>query len=156
MRAAIGIGANLGDRLATMREAVARLSRVSTVLARSHVYETAPVGGPPQGDYLNAAVLVDYNGEPLALLDELLRIEAELGRERYVRWGPRTVDLDLLWIEGLVVEHPRLFVPHPRLAERAFALVPLLEVAPGARDPRSGHPYLAPRDLTVRSIEATL
>ncbi len=153
MRAAIGIGANLGDRLATMREAVARLSRVATVLARSRVYETAPVGGPPQGDYLNAAVVVDYNGEPLALLDELLRIEAELGRERYVRWGPRTVDLDLLWIEGLVVEHTRLFVPHPRLAERAFALVPLLEVAPGARDPQSGAAYVAPPgDVRVADV----
>lgn len=159
MRAAIGIGANLGDRLATMREASERLARVTTVLARSRVLETAPVGGPPQDAFLNAAVLVDYTGSPLALLDELLRIERELGRTRDVRWGPRTIDLDLLWAGDLVVDDPRLVVPHPRLAERAFALVPLLDVVPDARDPRTGQPYLAslvPLDQGIRATDLSL
>lgn len=106
------------------------------------MYETAPVGGPPQGDFLNAAVLVDVRGEPLELLDALLSIERSLGRVRDARWGPRTIDLDILWIEGVVFEHPRLVVPHPHLTERAFALAPLLELVPAAVDPRTGRAYV--------------
>jgi 2-amino-4-hydroxy-6-hydroxymethyldihydropteridine diphosphokinase len=156
MKAAVGIGSNVGDRLGTMRAAVARVARGAEVLARSRVYETEPVGGPPQGPFLNAAILVDYNGSPLALLDDLLAVEAELGRTREVRWGPRAIDLDLLWAEGLIVDEPRLVVPHPRLAGRAFALAPLLDVAPHARDPRTGEPYVAPDDPGVRATDLTL
>jgi 2-amino-4-hydroxy-6-hydroxymethyldihydropteridine diphosphokinase len=143
-RAVIGIGANLGDRIDTMRRAVHELSRVARIARTSRVWETAPVGGPPQGAFLNAAVLVHYEGAPLALLEALLAIEAGEGRVRRERWGPRTLDLDLLWIEGLVVNEPRLVVPHPRLHERAFALVPLLELVPDARDPLTGSLYVAP------------
>lgn len=100
--------------------------------ARSRVYETAPVGGPAQPDYLNAAVRIDWAGEPLDLLDRLQAIEQELGRVRTVANGPRTIDLDVLWIEGLTLDHPRLVVPHPRLHERPFALAPLLDVLPDA------------------------
>jgi 2-amino-4-hydroxy-6-hydroxymethyldihydropteridine diphosphokinase len=139
-----------------MRLAVARHAEVATVRARSRVLETAPVGGPPQDAYLNAAVLVDYNGSPGALLDELLRIEADLGRTREVRWGPRTVDLDLLWAGDAIVDEPRLVVPHPRLAERAFALVPLLDLVPDARDPRTGTPYVVPLDQTIRATDLAL
>lgn len=156
MRAVVGIGANVGDRIATMREAVARLARVAPVLARSRVYATAPVGGPPQGEFLNAAILVEYKGEPPALLREMMRVEQELGRTREVRWGPRAVDLDLLWAEGVVVDEPSLVVPHPRLAERAFAILPLLDVAPAARDPRSGAPYVAPRDQAIRATDLAI
>ena len=74
----------------------------------------------------------------------MLAIEARLGRVRAERWGPRVLDLDLLWIDGLAIDTPRLVVPHPRLSERAFALVPLLELVPDARDPRTGAPYAAP------------
>jgi 2-amino-4-hydroxy-6-hydroxymethyldihydropteridine diphosphokinase len=139
LRVVIGLGANLGDRLATLREAAARIGRVATVLARSQVYETVPVGGAAQPDFLNAAVLVDYTGSPHALLDETQRIEAELGRDRSreLRWGPRTIDLDVLWIDGVTVDDARLVVPHPRLTERAFALLPLLDVAASA-------PFAAP------------
>jgi len=142
LRVAIGVGANLGDRMAAMRAAVALVDAVAgvRVVARSHVYETAPVGGVSQPEFLNAAVLVECTLTPLALLDALQGIEAELGRTRGptdVRWGPRTIDLDVLWIDGLAIDEPRLVVPHPRLAERAFALVPLLEVAPDA-------PFVAP------------
>jgi len=104
----------------------------------SSTYETEPVGGPPQGRYLNAALLVATDEAPEALLHAALRIEADHGRVRLERNGPRTLDIDLLWIEDEVVDVPSLQVPHPRLLERAFALLPLLEVAPGSRDPRTG------------------
>jgi 2-amino-4-hydroxy-6-hydroxymethyldihydropteridine diphosphokinase len=96
------------------------------------VYETAPVGGPEQPDYLNAAILVDWEGTPVALLDRLQAIEHALGRVRSVPNAPRTLDLDILWIEGTQLETERLTVPHPRLLERAFALRPLLDVVPDA------------------------
>jgi len=106
------------------------------------VYESAAVG-PPQGDYLNAAALVTWDGEPEALLDALLSIEAKLGRVRREKWGPRTIDLDVLWIEGREVRAPRLTVPHPELAKRTFAVAPLLDVVPVA-------PYsLPPGELRV-------
>ncbi len=132
IRAVIGLGTNLGDRLASLRAAVAELSAQARVLALSSVYETRPVGGPPQGDFLNAAVRLEWDGDPTSLLDALLAIERRLGRVRdaSLRWGPRTIDLDVLWIDDLTVATDRLIVPHPRLKERAFALLPLLEVAP--------------------------
>jgi 2-amino-4-hydroxy-6-hydroxymethyldihydropteridine diphosphokinase len=104
------------------------------VRARSHVYATEPVGGPPQGEFLNAGLRVECMQSPEEVLDALLGIEQALGRVRRSeeRWGPRTIDLDILWIEGVRVDTPRLTVPHPRLPERAFALAPLLEVAPNA------------------------
>jgi 2-amino-4-hydroxy-6-hydroxymethyldihydropteridine diphosphokinase len=144
LRAVVGVGANLGDRLATMRRAVDMLGEVARVVARSRVYETAPVGGPAQPPFLNAAVLVTFDGSPLDLLERLLGIEASLGRVRTERWGPRAIDLDVLWIDGVAVNEPRLVVPHPRLRERAFALRPLLDVAPAARDPLSQAPYVVP------------
>jgi 2-amino-4-hydroxy-6-hydroxymethyldihydropteridine diphosphokinase len=144
LRVVVGVGANLGDRLATMRAAVTDLARVAQVENTSHVYATAPLGGPSQPEFLNAAALISYAGTPLDLLDALLAIEARLGRVRAERWGPRVLDLDVLWIEDLVLDTPRLVVPHPRLHERAFALVPLLELVPEARDPRTGVPYAAP------------
>ncbi|HEY8040496.1 MAG TPA: 2-amino-4-hydroxy-6-hydroxymethyldihydropteridine diphosphokinase [Polyangiaceae bacterium] len=143
LRAVVGLGSNLGDRLATMRAAVRELRRVARVETTSRVYATAPIG-PPQPEFLNAAALITYEGTALSLLGALLAIEGGLGRVRAERFGPRTIDLDLLWIEGLAVDGERLTVPHPRLRERAFALVPLLELAPDARDPRTGERYVAP------------
>ncbi len=144
MRAVIGFGANLGDRLRTMRAALGEIAALARVEATSHVYETAPVG-PPQPDYLNAAALVAWEGSPAVLMRTLLAVEAKLGRVRDgERLGPRTIDLDVLWIEGVAVDEPGLTVPHPRLTERAFALVPLLELVAGARDPRTGRVYVAP------------
>jgi 2-amino-4-hydroxy-6-hydroxymethyldihydropteridine diphosphokinase len=159
VEAVLGLGANLGDRLATLRLAVDRLSRVSEVLARSSVWESRPLGGPLQPDFLNAAVLVRWQATPIALLDETLRIEQELGRVRTIHHGPRTIDLDMLWIGGKasdVVDEARLVVPHPRLHERAFALAPLLEVAPAAVDPRSGRRYVVPADQGLRPFGAKL
>ena len=134
----------MGDRAATVRGAVRALRDLARVLAVSRVYETSPVGGPPQGDYLNAAVLLEWELAPETLLEALHGIEAHFGRVRDERWGARTLDLDVLWIEGRVVDTPRLTVPHPRLTERAFALLPLLEIVPGAIDPRTGAPFVVP------------
>ncbi len=110
----------------------------------SRVFETAPIGGPPQEDFLNAAVLLRWEKEPLALLDELQAIERDLGRVRDVRWGPRTIDLDVLWMGDRVIDDERLVVPHPRLAERAFALAPMLDIVPDAIDPMTKQPYVLP------------
>ena len=134
MRVVVGLGSNVGERLVTLRSAVDAIASIADVLARSFVYETAPIGGVDQPDFLNAAVALDYAGAPLALLDALQAIEASHGRDRAKeqRWGPRTLDLDVLWIDGLTVSEPRLVVPHPRLLERAFALLPLHDVAPKA------------------------
>jgi len=108
---------------------------VGRVLARSRIYETEPHqpgGDVPQGPYLNAAVLLEWSGTPEALLEALLVIEREAGRVRDVRNGPRTLDLDVLWMEGVVRDTATLQIPHPRLEERAFALWPLVDVAPFA------------------------
>jgi len=136
----IGLGANLGDRLRTLRSAVGGLAHCGTVLAVSHVYETEPVG-PAQPDFLNAAVLVDSSLAAGALLEELLSLERTHGRERRERWGARTLDLDLLYSPGLVLTTPRLTLPHPELTRRAFAMVPLTDVAADARDPQTGRLY---------------
>ena len=124
----VGLGSNLGARFATLAEAAARLDRAEgcRVVARSHVYESEPLG-PPQPPYLNAAMLVASELPPEAQLDVLLAIEASLGRVRDVRWGPRTIDLDLLW-GPRPVSSTRLSLPHPGLSQRWFALAPLLDV----------------------------
>lgn len=134
-----------------LREATRLVSALAdaVVTGRSRVYETAPVGGPEQGPFLNAALALTWSAAPLDLIDALLAVERSLGRVRDVRWGPRTIDLDVLWIEGTVVDDARLVVPHPGLASRAFAILPLLDVAPAARDPRSGARYVAPGDQVV-------
>lgn len=139
-RVVIGLGSNLGDRAATIHEAVERLRADDElhVLELSPLYETAPVGGPSQGDFLNAALLVLTALDARLLLERLLGVEASLGRVRREKNGPRTIDLDLLWIEGECVDDDTLTVPHPRLAERAFALRPLLDVAPDAGNAESG------------------
>lgn len=136
-RVVIGIGANLGDRLATIEVATDRIAALEGValVRRSRIVETDPVGGPPQDRYFNGALLIRTALAPRALLQALLGIERDLGRTRDgTRNAPRTLDLDVLWMEGERVDEADLVVPHPRLAERAFALVPLVEVAPDAGD----------------------
>jgi 2-amino-4-hydroxy-6-hydroxymethyldihydropteridine diphosphokinase len=148
--AVVGLGSNLGDRRALLDRAMREIARIARVEATSHVYETAPLG-PPQGRFLNAAALVAFAGTPEELLGALLAIEQRLGRVRRERWGPRTIDLDVLWIDGVAVASERLTVPHPRLRERAFALAPLLEVRPDARDPATGERYVVPPGDVVRT-----
>lgn len=134
-RVVIGLGANVGDRRANIDRAIAMLAETPGVelLAVSPIAETAPVG-PPQDPYLNGAVLVRTTLSLRALLDASLDIERALGRVRGERWGPRTLDLDLLWSDGSPVNEPGLVVPHPELMNRAFALGPLLAVLPDAPD----------------------
>ncbi len=141
MECAVGLGANLGDRWGALDRAVSAIGRLGELTGLSLVYETDPVGGPPQPRYLNAAVGLQTSLGPHELLAALLRVERTAGRERRVRWGPRTLDLDILWIRGLTVRTPDLEVPHPRLLVRPFALVPLLDVAPDALDPATGISY---------------
>ena len=141
VRAFVALGSNLGDRHALLDFAVARLraSEGIAVLAVSPVYETAPVGGPPQDAYLNAAVALRTALAPRALLERLLAIEAQAGRVRTgVRDAPRRLDLDLLLYGELVLDEPGLVLPHPRLHERAFALVPLADLAPDLVHPVRG------------------
>ena len=136
----VGLGANLGDRRASLHQAVRALRALGEVTHLSFVYESAPIG-PPQPDFLNAAARLRARLAPLDLLERLLEIERMAGRERRERWGPRTLDLDVLWIGGRSISLPNLVVPHPELCRRAFALLPLLDVAPEAVDPTSGKSY---------------
>jgi 2-amino-4-hydroxy-6-hydroxymethyldihydropteridine diphosphokinase len=131
-RAYLGLGSNLGDRLAHLQAAVDGLAATPDVhvVAVSRVYETAPVGGPPQDDYLNAVVAVDTVLDPHELLAVAQRLEAGEQRVRAERWGPRTLDVDVLLVGDDNVDEPDLVVPHPRMSERAFVLVPLADVAP--------------------------
>jgi 2-amino-4-hydroxy-6-hydroxymethyldihydropteridine diphosphokinase len=131
-RYAIGLGSNLGDRLQNLRAGVAGLRRLGRVRAVSAVYGTEPVGGPAQGPYLNAVAVLEADLKPGSLLDELAAIEATEGRLREERWGPRTLDLDILASDSPQVSTDRLEVPHPRVGEREFALRPLAEVWPEA------------------------
>lgn len=127
MRAFLGLGTNLGDRRAYLRQAVASLPDLVGV---SDVYETDPVGGPEQGPYLNLVVELDTGLDPRELLLLAQRLETEAGRVREVHWGPRTLDVDVLWVAGVTVDEPDLVVPHPHLWARRFVLAPLAELAP--------------------------
>ncbi|HSQ37225.1 MAG TPA: 2-amino-4-hydroxy-6-hydroxymethyldihydropteridine diphosphokinase [Acidimicrobiia bacterium] len=134
-RAALGLGSNLGDRRAHLAAAVRRLRDAGPIVAVSSLYETAPVGGPAQGPFLNAAVVVDTALAPRALFELCQAAEQEAGRRRRVRWGPRSLDVDLLLYEGTLVDERGLRVPHPRLDVRRFALEPLVEAWPEAALP---------------------
>ena len=133
VRAAIGLGSNLGDRLALLKHGLDRLCRLGSMIGVSSLYETAPVGGPDQDPYLNAVGLIETTFSAHDLLAALLEIESAAGRVRNERWGPRTLDLDLLVFDDLCLDGPDLEVPHPRAHERRFVLAPLVEVWPDAR-----------------------
>ncbi len=130
--ASLGLGSNLGDRLDALQRAVDLLAeRGVRVVASSRVWETGPVGGPEDQDpYLNAVVRAETDLEPGDLLGAANAVEAALGRVREVRWGPRTIDIDILLIDDLILDDPALTVPHPRMTERAFVILPLLELDP--------------------------
>ena len=126
----IALGTNLGKRKANLRAAIKALPPDVIVLAESHVYETPPWGYEDQPAFLNMAVKAETEMEPEPLLKYLKQLEVELGREQNFRWGPRLIDLDILFYDDLVIDTPPLVIPHPRLHERAFVLVPLEDVAP--------------------------
>lgn len=126
-RAFLGLGSNLGDRAGFLRAAVAAMP---DVVAVSDVFETEPVGGPEQGAFLNLVVELDTDLGPHALLELCARLEQSARRVRLERWGPRTLDVDVLWIDGVSVDEPDLEIPHPRMGERGFVLEPLAQLAP--------------------------
>ncbi|MEO5838648.1 MAG: 2-amino-4-hydroxy-6-hydroxymethyldihydropteridine diphosphokinase [Acidimicrobiales bacterium] len=144
-RAFLGLGSNLGDRRRHLRDAIAA---IPDVVAVSRVYETAPVGGPDQGAYLNVVVCLETECSPRELLEICREREAEARRVRTVRWGPRTLDVDVLWVDGQTVDEPDLVVPHPRMFERAFVLMPLRDVAADLISPS----FVDPDDDEVRVL----
>lgn len=146
----IALGSNLGDRAAHLRGAIQAMNALpdTRVAAESKVYQTAPVGPPGQGPYLNAAVQLDTSLEPHALLNELREIEKQHGRERREKWGARTLDLDILLYDDRVIDTDTLTIPHPHMHERDFVLKPLCDIAPDLVHPRQDH--------TVRQLLAVL
>jgi len=129
VRAALGLGSNVAPRRAHLERAIAALRERTEVVAVSRIRETEPVGGPPQGRYRNAAVVVRTDRSPHDLLALAHELERAAGRTRTVRWGPRTLDVDVLLYADRRVATDDLEVPHPRLTERAFVLEPLAEIA---------------------------
>ena len=136
---AIALGSNLGDRRAILEAALDTLARTAGIVlqARSSWYQTVAIG-PAQPDYLNGCAVLQVQLSPQPLLKTLLDIETQFGRVRQERWGPRTLDLDLLLYGNTRLDSPNLQLPHPRMTERAFVLVPLAEIAPNWIDPGSG------------------
>lgn len=128
----LSVGSNIGDRLHHLKESIRALhsSIGTTVTSISSIYETAPVGYTNQADFLNLVVCIETDLTAQELLVECQSIEQELGRVRDIKWGPRTADLDILLYNKDIIETENLIVPHPRMHERAFVLVPLLEIAP--------------------------
>ncbi len=135
MKAVVALGSNLGDRFDFLQKAVNKINSFKEIeiLKISSVYETLPVGGPEQGNYLNAVISVNTELEAEELLFKLLLIELDLGRQREIVWGPRTIDLDLIWFENQTINLDNLVLPHPRAHERCFVIKPWLEIEPEAR-----------------------
>lgn len=136
---AIALGSNLGNSWQTLQQAFSALHTPPTLelVAQSSIYQTVAIG-PPQPDVLNACALINTTLSAPDLLRQLLDIEQRFGRVRRERWGPRTLDLDLLFYGQAIVRESTLHIPHPRLRERAFVLIPLAEIAPDWRDPLTG------------------
>jgi len=133
----VALGSNVGDREKHLNEAIRLMGEAAAVdvLRVSSFSNTKAVGGPPQADYLNAAAEIETSLAPRRLLAELQKIEKRLGRKRTARWGPRTIDLDILLMGDMVVDEPDLKIPHPLMHERRFVLEPLCELAPGVLHP---------------------
>jgi 2-amino-4-hydroxy-6-hydroxymethyldihydropteridine diphosphokinase len=134
----IALGSNLGDRLANIKEAIGALSPLVLPEVCSPVFETPPWGYAEQPRFLNQVICAETNLEPAELLDHLKQIESRIGRTDTFRYGPRVIDLDILFYDDLVLEEAHLEIPHPRLPGRAFVLVPLAEIAPDFRHPVLG------------------
>lgn len=133
----IGLGSNLGDRISNIQKAIEQLNRREGIAVTkiSSIYETAPIGLTEQPDFLNAVAEVETSLKALDLLHVALDVENDMGRIRNLRWGPRVIDIDLLIYDDLQTAEPELTLPHPRMRERAFVLIPLSEIAPDLRFP---------------------
>lgn len=138
MRAVVALGANLEDPTGAVELAISLLEQSTDLLARSSLYSTKPVGGPPQPDYVNAVCIIDSDLPADDLLDLLHGIEKSMGRVRNERWGPRVIDLDLITYGDVVSEDEELILPHPRAHERRFVLEPWFEIDPAAELPLHG------------------
>ena len=138
MKYVIALGSNLGDRFEILKNAIESIRQIARVEALSSFYETDPVGGPAQPDYLNAVIIASTDIDPEQLLTELQKIENAAGRVRNVRWDARTLDLDLIAADHLVQDNDFLTLPHPRAHERAFVLQPWFEIDPSAEIPGKG------------------
>ncbi|MBE9205404.1 2-amino-4-hydroxy-6-hydroxymethyldihydropteridine diphosphokinase [Nostoc sp. LEGE 06077] len=140
VRIAVALGSNLGESAKILAAAIAQLSVIPTMQleATSSWYITKAVG-PPQPDYINGCVIMQVDMTPQLLLETLLATEQQFGRVRQERWGPRSLDLDLLLYDQVILDTPTLQIPHPRMRERAFVLVPLAEIAPDWIEPVSGY-----------------
>jgi 2-amino-4-hydroxy-6-hydroxymethyldihydropteridine diphosphokinase len=150
----IALGSNLGDREATLKQAWSMLASLCERARLSRIYETRPMYVADQPLYLNAVGEAASPAKPSEMLASLHRIEHSLGRDRSreIRMGPRPIDLDILLCDAIIMDAPELTIPHPRITERMFVLVPLLELAPDLRDPRTGTPYSRAR-ATLRGAE---
>ena len=133
----LGLGSNIGDSRQILKNAIEELKKIGTVVAVSSFYKTEPVGVKDQPWFVNCVVKIETELEPIALLQETQKIENMFGRERTLHWGPRTLDIDILFYDTLVVQTPELKIPHPCLHERRFVLEPLMEI-----EPKKMHPAL--------------
>ena len=127
-RSYIALGSNIGDAIANVKQAISQLSKIAKVGASSSLYVTKPWGYLDQPDFINAVVLIETNISPHKLLDQIQTIEKEMGRQREIHWGPRTIDLDILTYDNQKIDEPNLQIPHPHMLERAFVLAPLSEI----------------------------
>ncbi|HXF33613.1 MAG TPA: 2-amino-4-hydroxy-6-hydroxymethyldihydropteridine diphosphokinase [Candidatus Acidoferrales bacterium] len=150
-RAYIGLGSNQGDPAGNVESAIGRLAGLGAVARRSRLYRTAPWGVTDQPEFVNAVAALDTDMDPRALLAALKEIETDLGRTPTYRWGPRVIDLDILTYGAERLDEPDLIVPHPRLRERAFVLVPLAEIDPAYAALRDALPERELRDVTLRA-----
>ena len=153
----IGLGSNLGNREMMLIRSMEYLNQVPNIniTNRSSFYETKPVGGPPQGDFINAAIEVETQLSPINLLVKLQEIEVRLRRKRVIKDGPRTIDLDILLFDDIIINTSRLNIPHPLMHKRMFVLEPLTEIAPQLKHPVSEKSIIQLREI-LRNTGSTL
>ncbi|HLP95708.1 MAG TPA: 2-amino-4-hydroxy-6-hydroxymethyldihydropteridine diphosphokinase [Saprospiraceae bacterium] len=132
----LSIGSNIGDRAGNLKNAIGLIEKfIGKIAKRSHVYETQPWGEPNQDAFLNMVIMINTSLEPRDILEKITKIERELGRERKEKWGPRTIDIDILFYGKRIIRDKGLEIPHPELHKRGFVLVPMMEIAPDFEHP---------------------